>query len=355
MNSDKKVYQKILFAISFVIVLLFFVWTQLVVISLLLAFIADSISIRIFPNFLKRKLSSKKYNFLKYSYYILLPVSLAIFFRTFLFDIYSVPSSSMEHTLFPNDYVIVNKVSYGTKIPKRIQDVPVIGGFFKDEGVLRSFNLFKPLYSFKDIQREDIVAFQSIEQNNVFLIKRVIGLPGETLSIDDTRVIINDIFLIDRDTYCYDYKDTLTNGIIEIKTFSNREFKNLEKKHQHTLKKDIKKTQSKGGSIFPYAISKEKEWTRDNYGPIVIPKKGMTITLDKNSFRIYQNILLNFEIETFEVLNNETKTYTFKNNYYFVMGDNRHGSRDSRSFGFIPEQYIQGKMIFVFSKNRLFN
>ena len=81
----------------------------------------------------------------------------------------------------------------------------------------------------------------------------------------------------------------------------------------------------------------------------------MTIILDKDNFRIYKNILLNSENESIEVLNNETKTYTFKNNYYFMMGDNRHGSTDSRSFGFIPEDYIQGKMIKIFSTARLFN
>lgn len=355
MNSNKNIFKKALSVVSFVLVFLFFIWTKLIFISLLLVLVTDSISTCFFPNLLKRKLHLKWFNILKYSYYIILPVSLAIFFRTFFLDIYFVPSSSMERTLFPNDYVLVDKISYGTKIPKRIQDVPVVGGFLKKEDVLKLYDLYKPLYAFKKIQREDIVVFKSTQENNVFLIKRIIGMPGDILRIENAKVIINKNFLSEREDYCYDYKDTLGNGTAIIKTFSNKEFENLDRKYQDGLKKDIKKTPSKRALLFPYPISLEKQWTRDNYGPIEIPKRGMTIILDKDNFIIYKNILLNFENENFEVLNNETKTYSFKNNYYFMMGDNRHGSSDSRSFGFVPESYIQGKMIKALSKDRILN
>jgi signal peptidase I len=108
-----------------------------------------------------------------------------------------------------------------------------------------------------------------------------------------------------------------------------------------------------GGDVYP--IEYDMNWTRDNYGPIWIPKKGATITLNKINLAIYHRCIRNYENNTLEIRSDGSAlingqpatTYTFKYDYYWMMGDNRHCSADSRSWGFVPEDHIVGKPILV--------
>lgn len=110
-------------------------------------------------------------------------------------------------------------------------------------------------------------------------------------------------------------------------------------------------------SIYPsmyYPVDYQTGWGRDNYGPIWIPKKGETIELNEWNIALYQRCIKNYENNDFEVKNGTAyingqpaTSYTFQYDYYWMMGDNRHKSADSRSWGFVPEDHVVGKPILI--------
>lgn len=325
-------------------IILFYLWSKQILISILLYLILDSFTYQIIKKKINASIPKKFHHLLKAVYVFCISVGLIIFLRVFFLDFYYIPSNSMERTLLPGNYVIINKFHYGTKLPKLATDLPIIGHIFKKRNAKHQYDLYHTLRVFKKFNREDIVVFKSVEDNNQFLIKRIIGLPGDTIHIEKTQTYINNIIIEDKPKYCYSYIDTTQSS--SVITYSNKEYYNLSFDKKQDLNKDLQTTPNPYYIIFPE--SKQQKWSRDNYGKLWIPKKGQQILLTKENIELYGDLIKHYEDEFIIFSDNEIKQYTFKKNYYFMIGDNRHNSIDSRNYGFVPDSYIQGKMILKF-------
>lgn len=372
----------------------------------------------------------------------------ATLIRTFFFEAFVIPSSSMEGTLRIGDYLFVSKMSYGAKVPA----IPLTFPFTHNT---MPFTETTPSYvdwielpeirlpGWSSVERGDIVVFNFPEGDTVWTgdrnrsyygviregiqsgmserevrkriipdeivvhpvdkkdnyVKRCVAAAGETLMIRDREVFINNSkqklpaeaqfgwkinskYLPDPlkfvvQGYGFDFNsykravEPMQNEFHDIgitddiqPLFGDSTFQAIISCPPQSLAALRSLVDSLVISNFALGQNLEDDvfphdplhfpWNRDNFGPLLIPKEGMTVKLSLDSLPLWRRIIEVYEHNKLEIKGGQiyindvlANTYTFQQNYYFMMGDNRHNSLDSRYWGFVPEDHVVGKPVFV--------
>ncbi|MES2139495.1 MAG: S26 family signal peptidase [Bacteroidota bacterium] len=360
---------------------------------------------------------------------IVFAVIAATVIRTFFFEAFTIPTSSLEKSMMVGDYLFVSKVSFGAKIPNTPLSFPFAHHTLpfteNTKSYLEWFKLpYFRLPGLASVKNNDIVVFNYPDGDTVAVyaqdqsyyqlcrefgwanvnnpnainpysgrsfgkivsrppdkrenyVKRCVAIAGDTLTIKDQKLFLSGKPAYVAETMQYTYKvrtdgtnfspkliekfditdpirtDQDSIGIFFLVNLPNNkveEFRNLS--IVKSLETVIEPLGEYNSRIFPHKPT--YKWNNDNFGPLYIPKKGATINVDTTNIVLYDRIIKIYEGNDLEIKGDkifingvEAKTYTFKMDYYFMMGDNRHNSADSRYWGMVPEDHIVGKPVFV--------
>ncbi len=352
---------------------------------------------------------------------ILFATVVASLIHIFVFQMYTIPTSSMEGSLLVGDYLYVSKVAYGPKMPNTPLSLPLVHHTMPGSLTKKSYSEairlpYRRLCGLGEVKEGDAVVFNFpagdsvlLERQNVtyydilrdyerqwgkeegrrrlfhdytvitrpvdkreHYIKRCVALPGDTLQIIDSELYLNGERREAPAGRQFFYMVQVTQPLTEyaLKNLQISEYQYiastglyymaLTEPKAEALRKlsqvvSVRRYAEQESSSAVYPHDGREEWNADNYGPIWIPQRGATIPLTADNFALYERPIRVYEGNELELkedgtilLNGEPATeYTFQMDYYWMMGDNRHNSADSRYWGFVPEDHIVGRAAWV--------
>lgn len=346
---------------------------------------------------------------------ILFAIVAATVVHTYFLQPFTIPSSSLEKSLLVGDFLFVSKFHYGARVPMTTVGAPMVHDtipvlnkksyLFNDHFEQRKTSWINKLQlpylripGFENIERNDIVVFNQpadtlLDMNNFHpdrnyykpidkktnLVKRCVAIAGDTMEVRNGYVYINgkQNELPDRAHLQFSYhvqpkknrfnpqlmarKYDITDGFGIINQNNTYYFSAIsdearEKFKNHPNVASITPVRAVKGvrdpSIFPH--DPNYKWNVDYFGPLYIPKKGATITVNLDNLPLYKRAISEYERNTVSVEGNQIKIngevtdkYTFKQDYYWMMGDNRHNSLDARAWGLVPFDHVVGKPVFI--------
>ncbi|WP_185865087.1 signal peptidase I [Blattabacterium cuenoti] len=346
------------FSLSFLIYLIFFGFFHILYIN----FFRKKNDILVI-----KKIDIKNNNFL-------LSIIFSFIIQTYIIQPFFIPTSSMEKTLLVGDFILVSKIHYGLKLPI----LPVFIPFtFKKNNFLGLKDYFPFSFnSMQSIKRNDIIAFKfpinyenSIIDKKYNYIKRCVGIPGDTIFIKNGNLFINnkkeknEFFSTKQQSYIIKTNKIYLNIKFLKDNMDIKKIYFLGKKYQKyyyqtTLtKEDVKKMKYlfknkifiekyiTPNNIKDNCIIQNKEeiiWNKDFFGPLHIPKKGDLVEINSDNAHMYKKIFP-YECNKKRLINKGLKKFIkINNHYYFMMGDNRHNSYDSRYWGLVSDNQIIG-------------
>lgn len=404
--------------------LLFVVWTGNLWMLLGLPLIYDYFISRLFYTYVGSRnealcKKSRLYNSI-YGWVdaIVWAVVVATLIHLFVFQLYVVPTSSMEKTILVGDYLYVSKTAYGPQVPNTPLSMPFVHNTMPFSTTKKSYSEaikwgYHRLKGTQLIERNDVVVFNFPAGDTVLLenqkvtyydvlrqyqtdfgaeegrrrlnndytvvarpvdkrenyIKRCVGIAGDTIRIIGTELYVNGEKQMAIPTRQHIYfvqtsapltKYTLEKlGITEYDGRTPYYYMSMNEDTAARLAQikhvqNVVRYEAKESSMDVFPNDTAYAWTQDNFGPLWVPAKNTTIGITVANLPLYRRIIEQYEghalaVEGDDIIIDGTKAtqYTFAMDYYFMMGDNRHNSADSRFWGFVPEDHIVGKASFI--------
>lgn len=308
-------------------------------------------------------MSKKKNIYIYLGKVILITLLIILCVRTFLIEPYTISSPQMETLLLKGDRILINKTAYGVRLPMTILTIPFtfdnIFGFKSYSTLIEA--PYKRILE-KEVSRNDIVLFNNPLESEKpldkrgLIVSRCIALPGDTILVENGLFQIKNRQYIASPDIMEEYMANIMtlSEIKEIMEEQNIPLRTL--KHQSdTISFVLNRLEAfiVNENLKDSVLLKNKIDTTQNY-LLPVPFKGKIVDIDSNNLTMYRQVIeleqgdkMKVSGDKLFINGKEQKSYTFEDNYYWMLSDNKHNSIDSRTLGFIPFKSIIGKAGFI--------